>query len=245
MSEISVVKHSLPELGYVARTSTQGAESKMVDKFVSFLIKRYQKLNSVGVLIFIEPQIDSGYPDIVIVEYSLSAKYNFTRRSLTVNDMKILYQIHMEGKTSAIILSDKLGYSIIEVEKSLKILAELKFINIFKNGNIVRINNKSYSPIKKIISVEAKVDKWATAIIQAERNIWFATESYILLNKTNCNESIYSECKDKGLGIILVNGTVKMILKSEKRDYPVSYGSLQFNEWLNKFKRSGLIENFG
>ena len=80
-----------------------------------------------------------------------------------------------------------------------------------------------------------KIDKWNEAIRQAGNNIWFSTESYILMNKDSCSDGILAACREQGIGIILVNGRVKTILPSNRRGFPVSYASLQFNEWILRY----------
>lgn len=52
------------------------------------------------------------------------------------------------------------------------------------------------------------------------------------MNKDKCNETIMNVCKERGIGIILMNGKITCKLKSEKQSMPVSYSSLQFNEWI-------------
>lgn len=232
---VMLFNYSIPEIGYIARTSTQGQELEMVNRYVDFLINKYKTLKNKKAAIFIEPQLDTGYPDIVIVEFSSMPPLTWDkkRRNLTVKDMKILYFIQVGNGYKIKDICNMLGYSMYDVEKSVLRLDELGLIHISKNHNYVR-NTKltTYCRISKIIAIEAKVDKWKEAIRQANNNIWFATESYVLMNKETCSSQIVDLCKSKGVGIILVNGTIKTELCSEKRAFPVSYASLQFNEWI-------------
>ncbi len=69
MGDIKIFSHSLPEIGYIARTTTKGNEFDMVNQYIKYIVKKYKSLKRKKVAIFIEPQIDTGYPDIVIVEY--------------------------------------------------------------------------------------------------------------------------------------------------------------------------------
>ena len=109
-------------------------------------------------------------------------------------------------------------------------------IYLSKNGTSVRNKALSkYCPIKRIIAIEAKLDKWNEVIAQAEHNIWFSTDSYVLLNREKCNTTVLDRCKAKGIGVILVNGSTRTVLKSATRHFPVSYASLQFNEWLCRY----------
>lgn len=91
--------------------------------------------------------------------------------------------------------------------------------------------------IARITAVEAKIEKWSEALEQAKRNFWFATDSSILLNKETCNQKIIDECQKYGVGIILVNGEVVNLLKSQSRSFPISYGSLLFWNWIVRRER--------
>ena len=95
-----------------------------------------------------------------------------------------------------------------------------------------RLSGGENCKINKIIAIEAKIDKWHEAIRQANNNIWFSTESYILLNKDSCSTTTIDTCISDGLGIILLNGKIQKTLASTKRCIPVSYASIQFNEWI-------------
>lgn len=237
MNKIKIFSHSIQEIGYVARTNTKGNEFDMVNRYIEHIIKKYSKLKRKQIAIFIEPQIDTGYPDIVIVEYNTSSEHlwNENRKHLSTNDLKILYQIQQQKNASLKSLNELLGFSIIDIKKSITRLATCNLVHLSKTQNHVRnIQLSAYCRINKIISIEAKIDKWSEAIQQASKNVWFSTESYILMNKDSCNNLIIEKCKQHGIGIILVNGRIQYELESEHRVFPVSYASLQFNEWIQR-----------
>lgn len=232
---VLIYSHTKPDIGYVARTTTQGQEFNMVRQYIRYLFTKYNKLRNKKAAIFIEPQLDTGYPDIVIVEYfSLpSTKWKENRNHLSITDLKILYYIQTKRRGTIVEISNTLGYPLSLVEKSVLRLNEANLIHLSKSKKSVRnVPLNTYCRIHKIIAIEAKIDKWNEAIRQANNNIWFATESYILLNKGSCSATVAEKCKASGIGIILVNGKVRKVLPSAKRPFPVSYASLQFNEWL-------------
>lgn len=240
MAKVRVFNHSIPEIGYISRTVTQGDEFEMVSRYINYLITVYKRSKCKNAAIFIEPQIDSGYPDIVIVEYTskLGANWNDFRWDLTNTDLKILYQIQMQKYVSVDELSDLLGFTHTSIEKSINHLCQCDLVHLSSSKKSVRnVPLSRYCQIRKVISIEAKINKWADAIKQAERNIWFSTESYILMNRESCNSSILNDCQKRGIGIILVNGSIKKALESEQRLFPVSYASLQFGEWLQKAEK--------
>lgn len=238
MENITLFNQSIPQIGYVARTCTQGEEFDMVNFYIEAIVQKYSKFKKKRAAIFIEPQIDTGYPDIVIAEYYTSTlpEVNAARKRLSAIDLKILYYIHCKKHLTLEELSVKLAYTPDEIRKTVHRLASAKLLYLSKNG--ISVRNRSllkYCPIKRIIAIEAKLDKWNEAIIQAEHNIWFSTDSYILLNKEKCSRTILERCKEKGIGVILVNGNIRTVLKSAAREFPVSYASLQFNEWLCRY----------
>jgi predicted transcriptional regulator len=239
MSDIIIFNHSLPEIGYVARTTTKGDEFDMVSQYIEYTVKKYEPLKKKKAAIFIEPQIDTGYPDIVIVEYldPFDGLWDGNRNKLSAIDLKILFQIQTQRNVSINNLSEMLGFSSAEIKRSIHRLSKCGLIYLSKTQEHVRnVRLHSYCHINKIIAIEAKIDKWSEAIRQAAKNIWFSTESFILMNKDNCNDVIIQKCKEQGVGIILVNGKVKKILDSEHRKFPVSYTSIQFNEWIQRYE---------
>lgn len=234
-NNVLIYSSTRPDIGYVARTSTQGQEFDMVSKYIQHLVSKYSQLKNKKAAIFLEPQLDTGYPDIVIAEFfSLPDDcWRNVRNNLTCTDLKILYYIQVKRGGTIAEISNTLGFPISVVEKSTKHLDEARLIYLSKSKKSVRnVQLKSYCRIHKLIAIEAKIDKWKEAIRQANNNIWFATESYILMNKESCSPTIIETCKSNGIGIILVNGKIRTELPSLRRPFPVSYASLQFNEWL-------------
>lgn len=232
-SNIHIFGTSRPEIGYIARTTTQGQEFEMVATFIECLVSKYSKNKSKKAAIFIEPQIDTGYPDIVIIEYSSlpSLPWKKSRSNLSPNDLKLLYYIQKNHGSKIDDIIDMLGFPADTVEKSLMRLRDSGLIYLSKKyARNTRL--RSYCRVNKVIAIEAKIDKWKEAIRQANNNIWFATESYVLLNKEECSPNTLNLCKEYGLGIILVNKKIHTQLAAQKRTFPVSYASLQFNEWL-------------
>lgn len=236
---VHVLWHSIPEIGYYARTATKGAEYDMVASYIKQLCKKYSNLKKKHVMIFVEPQLDSGYPDIVIVEYfePSSDVWNHHRSKLSSADLKILMHIQMHNSVSAHELSRILGFSVAEINKSFNLLSQSGLIYLSKTKKYARkISLRKWCRINKIIAIEAKMDKWSEALLQAEHNVWFATDSYIMLNKIVCNPLILDQCTKDGIGILLVNGEIHHHLRSDHREFPVSYASLQFNEWIQRYK---------
>lgn len=237
MSQVFLVNQSIPSIGYNARTTTLGEEFDMVNRFLEHLISHYSQLKRKNALIFLEPQIETGYPDIVIAEYYSSPSHKSEiRNKVDVCDLKILFHIQREKNISITQISNDLGFSVKEVSRSVKRLSGCGLIHLSKSKTYIRnVRLSSYCTITRLISIEAKLDKWSEAIRQAENNTWFSTESYIMLNKDKCTDTIRTKCLENGIGIILVNGKIKTELKCIPNKFPISYASLQFNEWAYRY----------
>ena len=119
MSNIQIFNHSIHDIGYISRTVTYGEEYEMVLDFIDCYLKSRKNLKNKQIAIFIEPQIDTGYPDIVIVDYYITKGLSWvnTRYKLTYNDLKILFEIQKNRSISINKLKISLGFSENELEK--------------------------------------------------------------------------------------------------------------------------------
>lgn len=113
MRNVTIFNQSIPQISYIARTCTQGEEFDMVNFYIEHLVQKYSKAKNRDAAIFIEPQMDTGYPDIVVVEYYASTltKPNAVRKKITTTDLKILYYIHCKKHLTLQELSKKLAYN--------------------------------------------------------------------------------------------------------------------------------------
>jgi len=247
VSKILLFNKSMPDIGYYVRTTTAGKELDMVERYVDYITEHYKKLKAKNAAIFIEPQLESGYPDIVIAEYydkrndllsqcDPSNDWNDGRFKLTTSDLKILYYVQSNKGVSKEDISKYLGFSKNEINTSLERLYSCGLIQHTSRvtDTVRQVRLDKYCTITNLIAIEAKINKWGEAIRQAENNRWFASESYVLMNKTSISKNNYNRCQKLGLGIILVNGKIENNLKSDRRKFPISYGSLLFNEWIHK-----------
>lgn len=240
MSNVIVFEKSNPSIGYVARTVTAGDELRMVYRYLSYVKNKSNNLKRKRIAIFVEPHIETGYPDLVIVEYYLppSDIWCNARMCLNNTDLKILMHV-VSSRTSYLSISsicELLGFTDDTVYRSLKKLNKCKLVYLSKSQKTVRkVALEKWCRVKKIIAIEGKIDKWQRAIEQANRNTWFATESYVLLNKAHCNQKVYDICKHQGIGIVLQNGKIDTVLKSKQGMFPISYASIQFNEWIQRY----------
>lgn len=233
--KVTIFNNTIQKIKFFSRAKTQGEELNMVEQYVHHVIKTNRRTKT-NLAIFYEPQLEFGYPDLVLVEYKdcESMHWNKIRENLDITDLKILYEINRVKTVEIDYFVNILGYNKKEIRNSLIKLEKSCLIKL-RGEWILRLPLNSYSCVNKIIAIEAKIDKWDAAINQAKNSYTFATEVYVLLNKKKCTDSIIERCRNDGLGIILVNGKIEKALKAAKNPYPVSYTSLLFNEWIQRF----------
>src|SRR5690606_26441777 len=83
----------------------------------------------------------------------------------------------------------------------------------------------------RIVSIEAKMSNWRKAIFQAVNNLWFASDSYVLIPDLKNSGNIASYAKDYGIGVIKFDGEKSVeLLAPVSNKIPASYGSWIFNE---------------
>lgn len=250
----TVISGPIASVGYRTRSSILGEENEIVRHFVTSLIDKYKTRSLTNLTVFIEPQLETGYPDIVLVYYRYNNEITWepNRHHLGIVHFKILFEIDKARVSSTKKLADYLGYSESELRRIVIDLHESSLI-FFDGQKIKRLPYRKYFVIKKIISIEAKLEKWSEAMSQANKNIRFSSESYILMRKSQCSDIIKERCQDLGIGIYLVNGRVFRIAKAEKRPLPNSYTTLLFNEWVQRIDKhiaededdtTGISQNF-
>lgn len=178
-SRIDIFTNTNKNINFISRTKTYGAEFNMVDRYINYIIKTNRKTKT-HMAIFIEPQLDFGYPDIVVVEYSDPIKDIWVpeRNMLDNIDIKILFEIHRLNLANIDDIVFLLGHSHKEVQQHLAKLEQAALLTVNSN-KIKKLSLNKYCTIKKIISIEAKLDKWNDVINQAQNSYLFATEVFL------------------------------------------------------------------
>lgn len=244
MDKVILFNDAIPQIGLMTRKVTKGAELELVEKFINFKISEFEKSRKRTYLaVFREPQIESGYPDVVFAEYSPTAfeKWTDARFFLTNSDLKVLQHIIACDGTEAITLIRQLGIDAKSLLLTLEKLLDAKMIKreakTWKAYNI----NKIFG-IKKLIAVEAKIKNWSAVLQQALLNKWFASESYALskLSKKP-TKRVVDLFENNGVGMYIFNGEFKKINNSQILQLPSCYGSFMFNEWIGRRLNKNLI----
>ncbi|MCI7043842.1 MAG: hypothetical protein MR993_02515 [Spirochaetes bacterium] len=236
MHRIHLFSKNIPEIDLYFRKSSYGPEIKLVRNFVDYYADEFLSKNKRDSLaIFIEPRITSGFPDIVFACYNpnIFQKWNKYREELNTSDLKLFLFIHEKINTS--------GKAIIETLKLPEKQVICSLEKLLDAGLIMR-NHQQWKAaklsdiygIKKLISVEAKINNMKKVAEQSFINTWFASQSYALSSTKNTSSDMLAEFKRYGVGLYHKDKTFKKILEARKFSLPSSYISLQFNEWIGK-----------
>lgn len=223
-------------IGLITRTLQPGPEQLLVERYVQFLRKKLGESSS-HFAIFTEPQLASGFPDIVVVRFRPKAfdAWKSERLLLGVLDIKVLFHIHFSGGGTFERLQEALGMSQNQISKSVELLLTSDLLR--QRGGFFRTADiKQSFGISSITAIEAKIQDWAGAVEQAQLNLWFASESYILSPNVAPTARIIETARDHGIGILAMptNGSLEGILHARKLSLPGSYASWQFNEWIGR-----------
>ena len=222
-------------IGLKTRTNTYGKEYDLVWEFISYYEKRFYRYNKNNKLaVFVEPKIESTFPDIVLASYNETsyAEWSTTRNLLSVQELKIL-SILINKRSCDGEYFIKLGYDAKQVLKSLEHLLDCGLIKRTARAWQVEPTN-SFFGIKQLMAIEAKVSDVRSVYEQTLLNTWFASESYALLPVKQPQNSTRELFHKNGLGLYTKPDGFKKVVHAQKKSLPTSYVSLQFNEWIGK-----------
>jgi hypothetical protein len=236
MSPVIQFNRSDNSIGLSVRPVRFGPENDMANQFIektiSVLTGRKDKY-----AFFLEPQLETGFPDIVIVTYRpiVFDKWNIARNKLTIQDLKVLQHLLFVGGANAEGIEAMLGLTSRNLIRTLERLLNANIIT-WKHGKWIPMKLHSIYGLKSVIAIEAKIKNWSEAFKQAEINWWFASESYILSPNLLPQKQIIEKSSKLGIGLYSLHhrsGIVKLKI-SKKEQLPSSYASWLFNEWVGR-----------
>lgn len=219
---------SLGSVGLSLRKPNQGDEYNMVKQYVQFQLSCSHLEESK--IVFLEPQIDSGFPDIVIVYFDLNIakKWCIKRKKLNKLDWRILHWIVFKKNIGADQLKTIFPNDFC---KSLQRLAEAELIDYRKDQCQAKPLEEIFA-IQRLIAIEAKLKHWQEGLKQSFQNTWFASESYLLLPEVRNTNELTQEATRFGVGLLTTECSLEQPkLSPEVTKLPKSYVSWLFNEW--------------
>ncbi len=236
MNRILTIKNSTSGIGLLSRTSTEGAESDLVAEFIEFYCSRFQRYQkNQNLALFIEPRLESGFPDIVFAHYTpaFMDSWNDVRNDLDIGDLKVLsFLIQTRGANGKDIVT-KLGLPETQALHSLEKLLDSQWIA--RSGRSWKPSGmRSHFGLKQLVAVEAKIGDIGKVSAQAVANTWFASHSYALTGTSVPRQSTLDALSNLGLGLFCKGQGFRKALGAKVRSLPSSYASLLFNEWVAK-----------
>lgn len=235
MDKVVIIDNAV-DINIKFRTKTEGPELNLVYNFIDNISSSFKhKTNNLA--IFIEPLVDTTYPDIVFVEYSPKYidKWNDSRNKLEKNDIKLLSIIKQFESISSSSLYNRTKIEHKNLLLSLEKLLDSDLIRR-KNEKWMIKPTKEIFYTKKITSVEAKINQLDNLLQQADINNWFSSESYALSSVKNPQKKTIEKFINYGIGLYSMHDNkLSELTKAKKQSIPNNYASWMFNEWLGRY----------
>ncbi len=230
-----VVDTGIPA-GPFLRTPTAGPELELVYRY---LAKPLGVSNADWAQVaFVEPRIESGFPDIVLVQWDTHVTRHWPKEriSLSTADIRLLHTFYQFSNCS-------LAPPSIRGRKQLEAIERLAAADVltYQNGDVRLRPLYEIFAVRRLISIEAKVTDMRSGLEQAIRNTWFASESYLLTPQLPRSTDVIKDAARFGIGLITIDMSPDVTpIPARCETLPKSYVSWQFNEWAWRSSLTGL-----
>lgn len=221
---------ALAKSGLFHRRSTEGQEKNLVDTFIATQLSP-PPAGQVR-FIFVEPRLETGFPDVVVVYLDLAAakSWKIDRAGMSKREICLLHHL----VTNRAQEQDDLRLRTLFPQGLDATLAKLQSVGMIRS---TRNGWTAYSPrtlmaVRRIVAIEAKVGAWRPGLDQAYMNRWFASESYLLLPERPKSSELAIEMQATGVGLLTANTPLgRPLIRAQKTKLPGSYATWLFNEW--------------
>jgi len=242
MNQVLFLDNNQPEIGLYTRNITEGGELTLVKQFISYYCANFSSKNKKSRLaVFVEPRIESGFPDIVFASYlpSILNNWSIERERLSIYDLKLLSYLFDAQNLSGAKMIAKLGFPEKQIIASLENLMDAKLVS-YRSGCWYARKLRDVFSITKLIAIEAKLNNISKVVEQSFHNTWFASHSYALSNASKPNNKTVHILSKHGIGLYCKGPHFMKCIEAKQYNLPSSYLSFQFNEWIGKvLARSG------
>lgn len=212
----------------VYRTPTDGPELKLVNQYIAEHIAPPPRGQALTV--FIEPEVASGFPDVVAVYWSqaVASQWHGCRAHLTSADVRVAHHLATTGCGDLDTL-----------QRFFRPWLAAALDRLDAAGVAYRVGRqwrakclKSIFAVRSLVAIEAKVADWRDGLWQAVQNTWFASESYLLLPRLPRRGNLAEEAARFGVGVAARDTPLRHAgVPPRTRRIPLSYASWLFNEW--------------
>lgn len=237
MAKVIFFSKNNSDIGLKVRNSTSGPEFELLQRFVEKRSKQYEK-NKASYAIFLEPRLLTGFPDAVIAEYDERKfeKWNCSRSSLAVTDIKLFYYFFLTRKAKTENIISQMGMSHNSLLQSLEKLLDAELVERKNQAWQIVSDVKDKISICNLSAIEAKINNWGRVFEQAKMNYWFARESYVLTPIAHPSNDVIEYSKRTGIGIYsMPDNKITKLTNSLRSEFLASYTSLMFNEWIGRY----------
>ncbi len=218
----------LRDFGYTVRRPTHGPELELVNDFVQYCLPSHPRGQVRTV--FVEPRLDSGYPDAVVAYLHLATaeRWQDARANLSASDVRILHYLSSYGAAEFPVLRTILRHGVHCALERLHAAGLVRYVNqTWQALPLHRI-----FAIRRLIAIEAKIDAWRSGLTQALQNTWFASESYLLMPRIPKRSPLIQEAARFGLGVVTQGQPLRHAeIPARPEGLPKSHASWLFNEW--------------
>jgi len=189
---------------------------KLEADLVTILIDKIDNLvkNTTAVFTKQEWYIGRRIADIAICGFNSTPLPNSLPKSIKrLNYYDVHIIAHLFNRPLRLLtISERVKSSTIKVQKSLGKLKRSELVDQTSAGAYHLTDWRCFIP-SKIITIEAKLQDWKTAIQQASYHKKFSDFSYIAMPSKKCtNENLTDSCKELGIGLISVFNKSKSTL---------------------------------
>lgn len=211
-----------------SRRQTTGPENTLVDNAIRGGLLH----GKTSPLVLREPALGTGYPDIVAA-YPAARNLRVERPPLSVDHLRLLQFLWCnQGATTLAAAQTLLRLGPRTLRRIVDELTEQRAI-LVKGEKVRACKNAETFAASRIVAVEAKINKWQDALMQAAGNSWFASHSYILLPSRPLAERAAASARSLGIGVLVFeNERVATVEPAQARPIPASLGSWIVNEWM-------------
>ena len=219
----------LTQLMGLSRSVGNGPEAELCEAVLESRLPTDKRLPRI---IFREPRLPTGYPDVVAVyARARSINYACSRWYLMVDHVRVMHFLYWNRGANLAELADLLVQSLHQISEIVEHLQEARMV-IRRGYHVAPRALEDLFIARRIVAIELKVSDWQKAIVQAAANTWFASHSYILIRPHRSIKKITRQAKNFGIGVLIFKEQkVHTVLEAEERNLPASYGSWIVNEW--------------
>jgi hypothetical protein len=223
---MTVVDRSAHGIGISFRKPTPGPESELVRWFLDKPPVTVPR--ACNMTVFIEPRLESGFPDMVFVQWreGRTKDWRPERLKLKSEDIRVLHSLWNAGPVSECALKNAFGRG---VTAKLTRLTDADVV-YYRSGTWKARPLKKIFAVERIIAVEAKTEDIQGGLQQALLNTWFASVSYLLTPHVPRAGKIADRATSFGVG--LWSQKAGIVHRPISAPVPRSYASWLFNEWV-------------